>query len=132
MIGSKCRYDSTFKCFKFTECTYKDLMDCLKVSVVVQAMEIEAMKHRKMQSTTRTSVKWRRSAQYYRAKARKLEAWIQLTGKAIPEDKELGLEGFDEAVKECSRIPSDREEASGAEQSAQPSGRTMGGGVTGE
>ena len=89
MIGTPCRFDGAFNCFKWEDCLFTDLQTCLKQGIVVACREVELLKHRQMQKHTTASLKWRNQAFYFKRRAKQLELCLQMHQLEVPSTEEL-------------------------------------------
>ena len=84
------------------DCSYPNLNECIGVNLPLILNELQSLRHRKMVRHSKTSLKWRNQAFYYKKVIKKLSYYIEYMGLEVPDVKLL------DAVFKKVKIPKGR------------------------
>lgn len=88
-MNSSCSYDSAMTCFSVEDCKFLSQLECLKAGLYLAQKELVILKQKRNLRHTKTSLKWRDSAFYYKKRAKTLTGWIKAKGLALPTIQEF-------------------------------------------
>ena len=88
MLGHQCKYDENFECFVVGECTFRDIMACLKLYTKIHLHKIWSLSKRMMKKHTIASEQWRNKAFYYKSRNKMLAKKIRELKRELKHERD--------------------------------------------